>query len=827
MKTFFNLFTIAILFAFLGNGYAQQPIPDYSKLPSIVKQPFTFNPSPNGTKSVVHTTEGFDNFFLGNDFGEPYIAVNPRDPLNMLCGFNINNVYYTLNGIDWTKNTPSFGSISIAGDPIMCYDSLGNLYYVSLMDSPSPYGLALVKSTNKGVSWSAPVMIYSTYVGLSDKEWITADQTAGPYSNYLYAGWRQFGSTGMRFTRSTDGGTTWSSPTVLSGDQGAYVTYGPNGSIQGGSVYFAATLGNYIAVYRSTDGGQTFGTYTLATSYIYGPGTICSGRYTMKNCIRTDYFPRMAADNSYGPNRGNVYVVYAGNPNTGTDKADIFLVRSTNYGQTWSTAIKVNDDNTTTDQWMPAVSCDKNTGRVLITWFDSRVDVTSNLMTKMYSAVSTNGGVSFMTNQPVSNVSFNPNNMAVGQGSGQANYMGDYIGNGTIGNSGIHVWMDARTNTMSSYVGYYPDFALTTSTSAVYLKNNDSATVIVKVPAIKGPFTERVKFTTSLDTNPTSGSLNITFQNGKDSITVFPDSLYLKIKSIGSVNNRVFKLYIKGSGVNGTPVHLRTVDIYMNLANLNIGTNREGQADFKVNGLQYNSRQNLILPTSNNVTVQALSPKVVGGSRFIFLNWSDSGDTTHTFMFNSSLTLTAFYKIQYKLILNSIVGNSFGGNDFTDSAGSRTFGVLSKFFTYNSTLYRFRGWTGSGVGSYTSADSLGNDTSITVTMLNPIVQTARWTPYVGISTISTEIPAEYKLYQNYPNPFNPETKIKFDVRENTLVTIKIYDMLGRDVATLVNEQLPAGKYVMPFNANSLSSGIYYYKITAGDFSEIRKMILLK
>ena len=826
MKHSTNFLALAIVLLFAFKAFSQD-IPDYSKLPSLVKTPAGYVMSPKGINSSVYTTNGFDNFFLGVDFGEPYIAINPTDNKNMICGFNINEVYYTLNGIDWTKNSPSFGSITIAGDPVMCYDSLGNAYYVSLMDSPSPYGVAIVKSTNKGLSWGTPTMIYSTSVGLSDKEWIVADQTAGPYSNNIYVGWRQFGSTGMRLARSTNGGTTWTTPLTFTGDQGAYVAIGPNGSVQGGSVYLAAVIGSYIGVYRSTDGGATFGSYVLATPYTYGPGTSCYGRYTVKNCIRTDYFPRMAADNSYGPNRGNVYVTYAMNPTATSDKADVMFVKSTNYGQTWSTPIRVNDDATTSDQWMPAISCDKKTGRVLVTWFDSREDPTSNLLTKMYSAVSTNGGTSFMTNQPVSDVPFNPNNMAVGQGTNQANYMGDYIGNASMNNTGVHVWMDARFNSLGSTVGYYPDYAMTTSTSSLYLKNNDSTTLVVSIPAIKGPYTDRVKFTTALDTNPTTGSFSISFQNGKDSITSFPDSIYLKVKANGTVNSRVYKLSITGNGPNGTPAHRRDISIYMNLAVLNIGTNREGLAYFKVNGNQYNSRQNLILSVGGNVTVQALSPYVAGGSQYTFLNWSDGGDTTHTFTFNSSLNLTAFYKIQYKLILNSSVGNSFGGNVYVDSNGAKTFGVLSKLFNYSGTLYRFVGWNGSGSGSYTSVDSLGNDTAVTVTLRNAIVQTARWTPNVGIQAIGSEIPSEYKLYQNYPNPFNPETKVKFDVKENSFVTIKIYDMLGKEVATIANEQMPAGRYVIPFNASNLSSGIYYYKISANDFSEVKKMIVLK
>jgi C1A family cysteine protease len=98
---------------------------------------------------------------------------------------------------------------------------------------------------------------------------------------------------------------------------------------------------------------------------------------------------------------------------------------------------------------------------------------------------------------------------------------------------------------------------------------------------------------------------------------------------------------------------------------------------------------------------------------------------------------------------------------------------------------------------------------------------------VGISNISQEIPSVYKLYANYPNPFNPVTAIKFDVPENGFVKIRIYDITGKEISTPVNEFLKAGSYRTDWNASSYSSGVYYYRIEAGKYSETRKMILVK
>lgn len=104
--------------------------------------------------------------------------------------------------------------------------------------------------------------------------------------------------------------------------------------------------------------------------------------------------------------------------------------------------------------------------------------------------------------------------------------------------------------------------------------------------------------------------------------------------------------------------------------------------------------------------------------------------------------------------------------------------------------------------------------------------------YDGSFAFSSEVlvqmaPAEYKLSQNYPNPFNPVTRISFQLPYDSHVTLKIYDIVGSEVATLVNEIKVAGNYNFDFNASSLASGVYFYKLQAGDFVSNKKMILLK
>jgi hypothetical protein len=98
---------------------------------------------------------------------------------------------------------------------------------------------------------------------------------------------------------------------------------------------------------------------------------------------------------------------------------------------------------------------------------------------------------------------------------------------------------------------------------------------------------------------------------------------------------------------------------------------------------------------------------------------------------------------------------------------------------------------------------------------------------IGIKNISSEIPSSYSLQQNYPNPFNPATNIKFAIPKNEFVKITVFDMLGKEIETLVNEQLAPGTYETNWNASNYPSGVYFYKLSAGDFSETKKMLLLK
>jgi hypothetical protein len=91
----------------------------------------------------------------------------------------------------------------------------------------------------------------------------------------------------------------------------------------------------------------------------------------------------------------------------------------------------------------------------------------------------------------------------------------------------------------------------------------------------------------------------------------------------------------------------------------------------------------------------------------------------------------------------------------------------------------------------------------------------------------TESPTSFMLSQNYPNPFNPSTTFEYSIAKQSSVLIRIYDLIGNEIETLVNEEKPVGTYELTWNASNLPSGVYFYQLQAGDFVETKKMILMK
>ena len=122
-------------------------------------------------------------------------------------------------------------------------------------------------------------------------------------------------------------------------------------------------------------------------------------------------------------------------------------------------------------------------------------------------------------------------------------------------------------------------------------------------------------------------------------------------------------------------------------------------------------------------------------------------------------------------------------------------------------------------GANLFAGTVGNEVSVWRRPISEMI--------TSVDGSSKDLPTRFVLRQNHPNPFNPSTNIIYSIPQNVKVQIKIFDILGNEIETLINEEKPAGTYKITWNAENLPSGVYFYQLRAGDFVQTKKMLLLK
>lgn len=181
-------------------------------------------------------------------------------------------------------------------------------------------------------------------------------------------------------------------------------------------------------------------------------------------------------------------------------------------------------------------------------------------------------------------------------------------------------------------------------------------------------------------------------------------------------------------------------------------------------------------------------------------------------------------------VTDTIRNTGIIGLGFINSEIGFAGGGLNKLFkTTNSGFNWYQENTGTGVVAFISSIYFFNQlTGWYVSGAGKIFHTTTGGQTLVSSSFTKEtIPDEFKLFQNYPNPFNPSTNIKYEIPQDNFVSIKIYNLLGKEVMNLINDFKKAGRYDISFNGSNLASGVYYYKIKAGEFVQIRKMVLIK
>ena len=361
---------------------------------------------------MLDEQEGSERFVC-----EPTIAVNPRYPNNIVAGSVLDNVYYTKDlGKSWNKIKLT-SPLGVYGDPALIADDKGNFYYFHLSDPTHGSGgydsekldrIVVQKSEDGGETWSPGESIGLNHPKDQDKEWATVDSKGN-----LYVSWTQFDKYGdtdpacqskILFSMSKNG-KKWSDPVVISQTPGNCVD--DDNTAEGavpavtydGKVMIVWSNQGKIFLDRSFNGGDLWlGNDIVVAEQVGGWDINIPGH------DRCNGMPVLMTDNSKGPYRGSLYVVWADQRN-GENDTDIWFTRSHNFGDNWASPVRVNDDGAGKHQYLPWMAVDQATGYVYIVYYDRR-DHNDN-QTDVYLAYSYDGGANF-ENVKISEKSFMP-----------------------------------------------------------------------------------------------------------------------------------------------------------------------------------------------------------------------------------------------------------------------------------------------------------------------------------------------------------------------------------------------------------------------------------
>jgi len=333
---------------------------------------------------------------------------------NQFTGYSLS----TNGGATFTdKGRLPASTLGDAGDPVLARDTTsGTIYFSTLTFSGA--GIQCFRSSDNGATFTTPVNCAPGTLGLQDKDWITVDNFAGTGQGHVYVVWRDFGppaQAGIRFSSSTDGGATYlpSGGTLIVAPgafnvQGAFVAVGPDHAVYVFWLDQSAGIStpNIIKMRKSTNFGATFGpVVTIKTLHTTG----VNGDLALNGGFRTNAFAQAVVNPANGSELFLVYNDCTSSPcTTATDHGDIFLTSSTNGGTTWGASVKVNDDATTHDQYMPTIAITPNGQNLYITWYDRRDDPANSLIERFGTLGSVGGGgtVLFQPNQLLSSSNF-------------------------------------------------------------------------------------------------------------------------------------------------------------------------------------------------------------------------------------------------------------------------------------------------------------------------------------------------------------------------------------------------------------------------------------
>jgi len=377
-------------------------------------------------------------------FNEPAIAVNSRDPQQLVAAWQVNAsaAYSRDGGQTWKiaestepKNYRVSGDVSLAfdaaGHAILCYiafDKLGTTNYWA--QDATRNGVFIRRSLDGGQTWEPDAVTVISHestpeIPFEDKPWVVADRS-GPHAGNLYIGWTQFtlAASDLLFSRSTDDGKTWSQPIKLNSVSG--LPRDDNGALEGfhgivgpdGALYTIWDARDGIMMATSHDGGATFSKDRRIIPA--GPGY-----FGITGVSRSNGFPQIGMDMRGGKHGGHLYIAWSDYSN---GDVDVFVSSSADEGKTWSAPVRVNNDpiHNGRDQFFQWMAVDPQSGAVNLIFYDRRTD---NVQTTVTLARSTDGGKTFQ------NFTWDPEAFAA-----EGDFLGDYLAITAFGNKVYGAW---------------------------------------------------------------------------------------------------------------------------------------------------------------------------------------------------------------------------------------------------------------------------------------------------------------------------------------------------------------------------------------------------
>jgi hypothetical protein len=756
--------------------------------------------------------------------------------------------------------------------------------YVVWTKWTSPYPAVISYTTNGGVSWSTMYQINSSPSGLSQG----TDVVVG-HLGQVYVTWSaQSGSVSdyVGFAKSTNGGTSFTvteNAFDVNGMRsssfngwGVRVNDFPridvdkSGGARHGWIYIVDCEKNLspagsdpdIILHRSTNEGLTWSSGIRVNQDAMNNGKV-------------QFFPAIRVDEYGGLN-----VVYYDNrnfPSVG-DSCDVYVSRSIDGGNTW-TDIKVSDHS-----WKPAgepgmgtymgdyIGITSGNNKVWPFWFDNKSGsfqawtCSIDLGPSINHTPLTNTELTTGTRQVLAQI------IPAGSGINPSQTKLFFTKNPTIFTDSVVMTHGTGNNWTANITLSGP------GTYRYYLKTIDSINRVATAPGgapanyfsfIASPDTIKPVITHTPLANvpkvnwPVSTSAVVTDNIGVDSVWVrwYKNNTGTGIKhfkllptggnnysaTFNSVNSDVlvgdsifYRVFARdnSSGHNTDSTALYQFKI-INQVNVTIGTGTTAigwpyytfYMDSRTDMLYLGSEIGIPAPgayiTKIGFDVVSAASQVMNGFQIKMQN------TTAT-------SITAFTSTNWTIAYNgtySVPGSGWQlvtlQTPFYYTGGSNLLIEIcfnNSSYTSNSTVNGAAA-TGRNVHQHSDLSSGDGCTAITTpgttyTQL-PNIQLVMNPGPTGIEQKGNEIPTKYELAQNYPNPFNPTTKINFAIPKQGMVTLKVYDVLGREVANLVNEVKTAGNYIVDFDASALSSGVYFYKIDVNGFSDVKRMMLIK